>query len=81
MRPGSWVAATRRPAVTARNALLSPWTGCDSKGEGCGERNWCDKLKLSLFLCFSEGRKESVHHLLNERVATAGRSGFPLLQR
>ena len=28
----------KRPAVTARNALLSPWTGCDRKGEECGER-------------------------------------------
>ena len=37
MRPGSWTAAAKRPFVTARNALLSPWTGCDVKGE-CGER-------------------------------------------
>ena len=36
MRPGSWVAAAKRPAVTARNAFLSPWTGCDNNGEGCG---------------------------------------------
>ena len=31
MRPGSGI-------VTARKAFLSPWTGCDKKGEGCGER-------------------------------------------
>ena len=39
MWPGSWVAAAKRPAVTAIKAFLSPWTGCDNKGEGCGERN------------------------------------------
>ena len=27
-----------RSTVTARKAFLSPWTGCDSEGEGCGER-------------------------------------------
>ena len=27
------------PTVTARKALLSLWRGCDSKGDGCGERN------------------------------------------
>ena len=37
MRPGSLADATKRPAVTARNAFLSPWRGCDFKGEGCGE--------------------------------------------
>ena len=28
----------KRPFVTARKAFLSPWTGCDKKGEGCAER-------------------------------------------
>ena len=32
--------------VTGRKAFLSPWTGCDSEGEGCGERIFSDKLKL-----------------------------------
>ena len=27
-----------RPFVTARKASLSPWTGCDKNGEGCGVR-------------------------------------------
>ena len=30
--------ATKRPAVTAQSAVLSPWTGCNSQGEGCGEK-------------------------------------------
>ena len=30
--------------------LLSPWTGCDSKGKGCGERFVWDKLKLRKML-------------------------------
>ena len=29
---------TRRPAVTACVLSSPPWTGRDSKGEGCGER-------------------------------------------
>ena len=24
--------------IHSKESLLSPWTGCDSKGEGCGER-------------------------------------------
>ena len=35
---GSWSAAAKRPLVTARKAFLSSWTGCDTNGEGCGER-------------------------------------------
>ena len=35
---GSWSAAARRPCLTARKAFLSPCTGCDRNGEGCGER-------------------------------------------
>ena len=35
---GSWSAAAKRLFVTARKAFLSPWTGCDKNGEGCGER-------------------------------------------
>ena len=32
-----------------QESLLSPWTGCDKKGEGCGERKWkqegrCDRF-------------------------------------
>ena len=42
-----------RPAVTARKAFLSPWTGCDRKGEGCGVRTRSDKLKWR-----KKGRKE-----------------------
>ena len=38
MEPGSWTAVAERPFVTAREAFLSPWTGCDKKEEGCGER-------------------------------------------
>ena len=38
MRPGCWVAAAKRLAVKGRNASLSPLTGCDNEGEGCGER-------------------------------------------
>ena len=34
---GSWSAAAKRPSATARKAFLSPWTGCDKNGEGCGE--------------------------------------------
>ena len=26
-----------RPFVTSREAFLSPWTGCDKRGVGCGE--------------------------------------------
>ena len=29
MRPGSRTASAKRPFVTAREAFLSPWTGCD----------------------------------------------------
>ena len=36
--PGSWSAVAKRPFVTTRKAFLSPWTGCDTNGEGCGER-------------------------------------------
>ena len=53
----------------------------DGKNILCLLRNECVpsfRLCASLFLYVSEGRKEGVHHLLN---ATAGRSGFPLLQR
>ena len=39
MRSGSGAVAAKRPFVTARKAFLSPWTACDKKGEGCGERN------------------------------------------
>ena len=35
---GSWSAVAKRPFVTARKAFLSPCTGCDKNGEGCGER-------------------------------------------
>ena len=35
---GSSSAVANRPFVTARKAFLSPWTGCDENGEGCGER-------------------------------------------
>ena len=35
---GSWVAAAKGPFVTAGKAFLSPSTGCDKNGEGCGER-------------------------------------------
>ena len=35
---GSWSAAAISPFVTARKDFLSPWTGCDKNGEGCGER-------------------------------------------
>ena len=38
MRLGSEAAVAERPFVTARQAFLSPWTGRDKKGEGCGER-------------------------------------------
>ena len=31
MRPGSGAAAAQSPFVTARQAFLSPWTGCDKK--------------------------------------------------
>ena len=41
----SWVAAAKRPFVTAKKAFLSPWTGCGSNRAGCGERNRNDKLK------------------------------------
>ena len=30
--------ATERPVLAAREAFLSPWTGFDNKGKGCGER-------------------------------------------
>ena len=36
--PGSWSAAAKRPFVTAKEAFLSPQTGCHKNGEGCGER-------------------------------------------
>ena len=38
MRPGSWAVATERACCHGTSALLSPWTGRDSKGEGCGKR-------------------------------------------
>ena len=37
MNEAFWSAA-ERPFVTARKAFLSPRTGCDKNGEGCGER-------------------------------------------
>ena len=43
MRPGSGAAVAKRPFVIARKAFLSPWTGCDKKGEGCGERKYGKK--------------------------------------
>ena len=39
MRSGSGVVAVRVSFVTARKVVFSPWTDCDSEGEGCGERN------------------------------------------
>ena len=36
MRPGS--GGYREACCHGMSALLSPWTGRDSKGEGCGER-------------------------------------------
>ena len=38
MRPDSWAAAAKRPFVIAGKTFLPPWTGCDSNGEGYGER-------------------------------------------
>ena len=32
------IALQRSLCVTARQAFLSPWTGCDKNGKGCGER-------------------------------------------
>ena len=55
MMSGSGAVAVKRPFVTARKAFLSPWTGCDKKGEGCGERNGSDKLKW----CKKFGKKVS----------------------
>ena len=37
MKPGGWVAATKRPAVAARN-VFSHRERAVTKGEGCGER-------------------------------------------
>ena len=28
-----------RSLCHSKKAFRAPWTGCDSKGEGCGERN------------------------------------------
>ena len=39
----AWRGCAKRLFVT-RKAFLSPWRGCDNKGEGCGERS--DKLKV-----------------------------------
>ena len=37
-RPGSWGCCYQEACCHCKECLLSPWTGCDSKGEGCGER-------------------------------------------
>ena len=51
---GSWSAAARRPFVTARKAFLSPWTGCDKNGEGCGERKKeKERERRALWSCLS----------------------------
>ena len=46
-----------------KKACLSPWTGWDKNGEGCGERHLSDKLKL-----WKMGRKE---------VSSSGLALFP----
>ena len=46
---GSWSAAA------ARKAFLSPWTGCDKNGEGCGEKmKEKERERRALFLCATE---------------------------
>ena len=53
MRPVSYVAATKT-CCHSKGGPLSPWTGCDIKGEGCGERkkerDW--RVLLSLVACW-----------------------------
>ena len=62
MRLGSWAAAAKRPFATARQAFLSPWTGCDKKEEGCGERK--------------QRKKERERRALLSRVGLSGSFEF-----
>ena len=53
---GPWqlVCRCQGPSVTAIKAFLSPWTGCDKNGEGCGEMK--EKERESRARCGSAGQ-------------------------
>ena len=47
MKRGCWlVAAWKSPLSQHAKAILSPWKGCDRKGEECGERIVSGRLKF-----------------------------------